>query len=162
MILVAAGSNLPFNNIDSQRIVVSAFSALGRVSTLEKISSLYETPAWPNPADPPFINAVASIKTVLPPEALLETLHAIEAGFGRRRGARNAPRTLDLDLLSYGEVRRENGEGGLTLPHPRLHEREFVLAPLCDIAPDWRHPVTGRTAAQMLGGLKTRQARRIS
>lgn len=162
MILIAAGSSLPFCGVDSQQIVLRAFSALGRVATLREISALYETPAWPDANDPPFINAVASIETALSPEALLQTLHAIEAGFGRRRRQKNAPRSLDLDLIAYHRERRESGLGGLELPHPRLADREFVLAPLAQIAPDWRHPVTGATAQAMLEPLSPHKACRIS
>ncbi len=162
MILIAAGSSLPFCGVDSQQIVLRAFSALGRFTTLKEISALYETPAWPDASDPPFVNGVAAIETALPPEALLQALHAIEAGFGRRRRQKNAPRSLDLDLIAYHQERREAGTGGLQLPHPRLAAREFVLAPLAGIAPDWRHPVTGATAQAMLDALPTRQARRIS
>jgi 2-amino-4-hydroxy-6-hydroxymethyldihydropteridine diphosphokinase len=71
----------------------------------------------------------------------------VEAEFGRHRGARNAPRTLDLDLIAFG--RRVVEAPGLTLPHPRAHERRFVMGPLAEIAPAWRHPVTGRTAADL-------------
>jgi len=160
MILIAAGSSLPFGNTDSQQIILNAFFSLGRLTTQLQVSPLYETPAWPDPSDPPFINAVALVETDIPAEDLLAALHAIEAGFGRRRRVKNAPRTLDLDLLAYDDI-CSNQPGGLVLPHPRLHEREFVLAPLCDIAPKWRHPVIGETAAHMLAALESRQARKI-
>jgi 2-amino-4-hydroxy-6-hydroxymethyldihydropteridine diphosphokinase len=160
MILIAAGSNLPFCENDSQRIVLGAISALGRFVEVKSVSSLYQTPAWPDPNDPPFINATAEVVTNLSPQALMAALHAIEAGFGRKRGPRNAPRTLDLDLLAYGEIVRTGPPP--ELPHPRLQDREFVLAPLCDIAPGWRHPVTGRSAQEMLDALPERQAVRIS
>ncbi|MEO1240339.1 MAG: 2-amino-4-hydroxy-6-hydroxymethyldihydropteridine diphosphokinase [Pseudomonadota bacterium] len=161
MILIAAGSSLPFNHIDSQQIVLSAFFALGRLMKIDAVSALYETPAWPDPSDPSFVNAVAAVSTRMPAQALLQALHAIEAGFGRRRDTpRNAPRTLDLDLVAYGrECRHE--KTGVLLPHPRLQEREFVLAPLCDIAPDWRHPILGKTAAEMLAALPDQNALRI-
>ncbi|NOX84313.1 MAG: 2-amino-4-hydroxy-6-hydroxymethyldihydropteridine diphosphokinase [Alphaproteobacteria bacterium] len=166
MILIAAGSSLPFCGIDSQQIVLSAFSALGRLTDLGAISPLYHTPAWPDPAEPPFVNAAAVIGTDLPPEALLAVLHAIEAGFGRLRQRKNAPRTLDLDLIAYGQDRRGGssavGDGaGLQLPHPRLAEREFVLAPLADIAADWRSPKTGKTVREMLAALPVRAAQQI-
>ncbi len=166
MILIAAGSNLHFCGLDSQDIVLRAFQALGRVSHLKSVSSLYETPAWPNPADPPFVNAAAEIKTDMGPDALLAALHAIEAGFGRCRSERNAPRTLDLDLLAYHDlVRPEDGaraEEGPVLPHPRLESRAFVLAPLAEIAPHWRHPVTGETAAALLEAADTYGVRKIA
>lgn len=162
MILIAAGSSLPFCGIDSQRLVLNGFLALERVVSVEIISPLYETPAWPDPADPPFINAAARIETALPPAGLMAALHAIEAGFGRLRREKNAARTLDLDLLAYDSERRDGADGGPVLPHPRLESREFVLTPLCDIAPDWRHPVSGKTARAMLAAQPARQARRIS
>lgn len=161
MILIAAGSSLPFNRIDSQQLVLDAFFALGRLTSIKCVSALFETPAWPDPSDPPFVNAVAAIETELSPRALLEALHAIEAAFGRKRGQQNAPRTLDLDLLAYGRL-RQTDPSGLILPHPRMESREFVLAPLCDIAPDWRHPVTGRTARELLQGLPDHQALKIA
>ncbi|MEM9618990.1 MAG: 2-amino-4-hydroxy-6-hydroxymethyldihydropteridine diphosphokinase [Pseudomonadota bacterium] len=161
MILIAAGSSLPFNRIDSQQIVLSAFFALGRLVRLDAVSALYETTAWPDPSDPPFVNAVAAISTDMSAKALLQGLHAVEAGFGRRRDVRNAPRTLDLDLLAYG-CKQSGEDTSIQLPHPGIEDREFVLAPLCDIAPGWRHPVLGKTAAEMLAALPARTARKIA
>ncbi len=132
------------------------------MSHLKIVSSLYETPAWPDPADPPFVNAAAAIETDMRPEALLAALHAIEAGFGRRRSERNAPRTLDLDLLAYHDIVQGEDEQGLVLPHPRLANRAFVLAPLAEIAPDWRHPVTGETAEALLAGADAAGVRKIT
>lgn len=166
MILIAAGSNLHFCGLDSQDIVLRAFRALGRVSKVRRVSSLYETPAWPDPSDPPFVNAAAEIETDMSPEALLAALHAIEAGFGRRRSERNAPRTLDLDLLAYHDLIRTEDEAraeqGPVLPHPRLESRAFVLAPLAEIAPDWRHPVSAETAAALLQRADTDGVRKIA
>jgi 2-amino-4-hydroxy-6-hydroxymethyldihydropteridine diphosphokinase len=96
-------------------------------------------------AQPDFINAVAEIQTMLGARALLEALLAIETRFGRRREFPGAPRTLDLDLLLYGD--RVIAEPGLVVPHPRMHERAFVLAPLAEIAPDIAIPGKGRAGA---------------
>ncbi|MEZ5891738.1 MAG: 2-amino-4-hydroxy-6-hydroxymethyldihydropteridine diphosphokinase [Parvularculaceae bacterium] len=148
MIIVAAGSSLPFQGLDSQEIVRAAFRAIARLGSVRRASSLYSSPAWPDPSDPPFVNAAVVIETEESPEALLEALHAIEAAFGRRRGVRNAPRTLDLDLIAYDDEKRSGR--GLELPHPRLAGRAFVLVPLAEIAPDWKSPATGETAMQML------------
>jgi 2-amino-4-hydroxy-6-hydroxymethyldihydropteridine diphosphokinase len=98
---------------------------------------------------PPFLNAVAQLDTELGPDALLDVLHAVEAAHGRVRDVRWGPRTLDLDLLWFEGVARDDTR--LTLPHPRAHEREFVLRPLCDLAPDL--PLAGRTAAVWLEAL---------
>jgi 2-amino-4-hydroxy-6-hydroxymethyldihydropteridine diphosphokinase len=98
---------------------------------------------------PPFLNAVAALATGLSPDELLDVLLAIEAAHGRVREVRWGPRTLDLDLIWYEGVVRDDPR--LTLPHPRAHEREFVLRPLCDIAPEL--PLDGRTARQWLDEL---------
>ena len=100
---------------------------------------------------PWFVNGVAAVATDLPPESLLARLLALETRFGRARGARNAARSLDLDLLDYDG--RQCAAATLVLPHPRLHERRFVLVPLGDIAPDWRHPALGVTAAELVARL---------
>jgi 2-amino-4-hydroxy-6-hydroxymethyldihydropteridine diphosphokinase len=110
-------------------------------------SSWWRSAAWPNADDPAFLNGVVRISTVLDPHALMAALGRIEAAFGRTRGPRNAPRTLDLDLVAYG--RRAGDLDGLILPHPRAAERLFVMGPLAEIAPDWRHPVSGLTAAAL-------------
>lgn len=164
MIFIAAGSNLRFCGLDSQHIVLRAFQAIGRIARLKRASSLYRTPAWPDPSDPPFVNAVAAIETGMAPEALLAALHAVEAGFGRRRSQRNAPRTLDLDLVAYHDARREAGPDGqgLILPHPRLVDRAFVLVPLAEIAPDWRHPVTDERAAALASRIDAADVVKIS
>ncbi|MEM9168664.1 MAG: 2-amino-4-hydroxy-6-hydroxymethyldihydropteridine diphosphokinase [Pseudomonadota bacterium] len=151
MILVGFGSNQEFLGNTSAEIVNAAARSLARAAGPTRLSRLYRSPAWPDPADPPFVNAVAAVETRLAPHALLAMLQAIEAGFGRRRRARNAPRTLDLDLLAYG--RRIVATAELRVPHPRLTTRDFVLAPLRDLAPDWRHPETNRTAAEALADL---------
>jgi len=101
-------------------------------------SSWWRSDAWPDPTDPPFLNGVVIVRTAHDPHALMAALGRIEEAFGRARGTRNAPRTLDLDLIAYG---REQGDcDGLILPHPRAAERRFVMGPLAEIAPDWRHP----------------------
>jgi len=106
-------------------------------------SSWWRSEAWPNREDPPFLNGVALVRTELDPHALMAALGRIEEAFGRQRGVRNAPRTLDLDLIAYG---RTSGDfDGLILPHPRAAERLFVMGPLAEIAPSWIHPA-GETA----------------
>lgn len=107
-------------------------------------SGWWRSAAWPDPADPSFVNGVVQVRTELAPGAVMTALARIEDVFGRRRGARNAPRTLDLDLIAYGRL---SGDfDGLILPHPRAGERLFVMGPLAEIAPDWRHPAGARAA----------------
>ena len=128
---VALGANLG----DACASVRAAIEALGRLpqTQLLRASSLYRSAPWQaEGAD--FINAVAQVQTGLNAPELLRALQALEQAAGRERPWRNAPRTLDLDLLEYGSARIESES--LTLPHPRLHERAFVLLPLADIAPE--------------------------
>jgi len=106
-------------------------------------SSWWRSAAWPDAADPPFLNGVVIVRTDHDPHALMAALGRIEEAFGRARGIANAPRTLDLDLIAYG---RTIGDlDGLILPHPRAAERLFVMGPLAEIAPGWRYPA-GATA----------------
>ena len=111
-------------------------------------SSDYSTPPWGEASQPPFVNACIAIETALEPHALLEAMHDVERAHGRDRAkeARWGPRTLDLDLLAYDD--RTIDEPGLTLPHPRLFERAFVLVPLSEIAADRR--ISGQTVAKAL------------
>lgn len=142
---VALGSNLG-NPVQTLEDAIDAMAAL-RGSLLKAISSLYRTAPVGLKHQPDFINAVVAIDTRLSPHDLLAELFALEARFGRVRepgSVRNAPRTLDLDLLLHGETVQDNPE--LTLPHPRMHERAFVLAPLAEIASNLVIPGRGPVA----------------
>jgi len=122
------------------------------------VSAYYRTPAWPDASEPPFVNAVAAVKTAHDPMSLLTALHGIEADFGRERARPNAPRTLDLDLVDYeGRVQA----GWPLLPHPRLAERAFVLVPLADVAPVWVHPATGVGLQALLAALPEDERRAV-
>ena len=139
---VALGSNLD----DPRAQVERGFAALAALphTTLRARSRLYRTPPWGVIDQPDFVNAVAMLETSLLPRALLDALLGIEARAGRVRSAANGPRVLDLDLLLHGDAALR--EAGLELPHPRLHERAFVLLPLADVAPDLEIPGRGRVA----------------
>jgi 2-amino-4-hydroxy-6-hydroxymethyldihydropteridine diphosphokinase len=154
MILIGLGSNLSSVIGSPAQTLRAALEDLQkRHIKVEGTSRFYRTPAWPDPNDPPFVNAVARVSTDLAPAALLNQLHEVEAAFGRRRGIANAPRTLDLDLLDY-DGRVETGPP--VLPHPRLSERAFVLVPLSDVAPSWVHPVAGQSVTSLLARTDSR------
>ena len=122
------------------------------------VSPWYASAPVPMSDQPWFINGVAGIRTDLPPGALLGLLHDVEERHGRVRRERNAARTLDLDLLTYHDQTSPEGAGGIPiLPHPRMCERAFVLLPLRDIAPDWRHPVSGRGVLELLSQMSPGQ-----
>ncbi|HZV54488.1 MAG TPA: 2-amino-4-hydroxy-6-hydroxymethyldihydropteridine diphosphokinase [Rhodocyclaceae bacterium] len=139
---VALGSNLG-NPVQTVEDAIDAMAAL-RGSLLKAISSLYRTAPVGLKHQPDFINAVVAIDTRLDARKLLDELFSLEARFGRERSVKNAPRTLDLDLLLHDDTVID--DPALTLPHPRMHERAFVLAPLAEIAPDLIIPGRGPVA----------------
>ncbi len=154
-IFIAVGANLPHERYGSPRQTLeAALAALGErgVQTV-RLSPWYRTAPVPPSDQPWFVNAVAEVASALPADALLAELHAVEAAFGRARTVPNAARPIDLDLLDYrGEI-APGGPGRATLPHPRMAGRAFVLRPLADLVPDWRHPVTGQPIAELLAAL---------
>jgi 2-amino-4-hydroxy-6-hydroxymethyldihydropteridine diphosphokinase len=153
MIIVGIGSNLAASGHDSPLDTgLAALDALAAPHLHPIVCSpWYESAPVPASDQPWFANAVVLVDTEREPEFLLDWLQAIETRFGRERGERNAARTLDLDLIDYDGLILDTPR--LVLPHPRMHERRFVLAPLCDLAPGWRHPRLGVTATELLAGL---------
>jgi 2-amino-4-hydroxy-6-hydroxymethyldihydropteridine diphosphokinase len=142
---VGIGSNLD----DPRSQVLRAFDELSTLpdTRVASRSSLYRSAPVGYTAQPDFINAVAGLDTQLPAKALLRELQALEGGHGRKRTFANAPRTLDLDLLLYGD--RSIREPALVVPHPRMHERAFVLAPLVEIAPTVNIPGVGAASERL-------------
>ena len=151
MILIALGANLPSPaGTPEQTLRASRAALCEKGVAVISPSRIYRTPAWPDPHDPPFVNAMLWVETGHSPAALMAVLHAVECEFGRTRSVVNAPRPLDLDLIDYdGRIEA----GALTLPHPRAATRGFVLLPLVDVAPDWRHPVSGRSVRELIAAL---------
>lgn len=171
-ILVAFGANLQRDGRPPAATVRAAVAALPEAGlAIRRMSRLYASPAFPPGAGPDYVNAAAVVETDLPADAILAVLHRIEARFGRERGQRWGERVLDLDLLADGaavlpdaatqdrwrglalEAQKRRAPEQLILPHPRLQDRAFVLVPLAEVAPGWRHPRIGLTVAEMLAGL---------
>lgn len=170
---VALGSNQALGDASPAAVLRGASGALARVEgvTLLRESAQYRSPAWPIGSGPDFVNAVVGIATCLTPHALLSALHRIEALYLRERDTRWAARSLDLDLLAYGGAvvpdaatlqawidlpsgtQARIAPDQLILPHPRLQDRGFVLIPWAEIAPDWHHPITGASVAEMRDAL---------
>jgi len=151
-VFVALGANLPSAFGPPRATLEQALAALeDEALRLVELSPWYETAPVPAADQPWFVNAVARFATTLSPEELLARLHAVEARFGRVRRERWEARAIDLDLIDHGGLVRP--APAPVLPHPRMAERAFVLLPLADVAPDWRHPVDGRSIAELIAAL---------
>lgn len=170
--VVALGSNVSSSFEEAAFLLCDALAALYESKlSVEFVSRLYRTPSFPKDSGPDYANAAIRVETALPAVELLELLHGIEQEFGRTRTKRWGQRSLDLDLICYGdtvapdltEVTRwinlpldqqmTQAPDQIILPHPRVQDRAFVLVPMADVAPDWRHPVIGQTVVEMLSAL---------
>lgn len=154
-VFVALGANLEHPLYGApRRALEAALEELGRRGmAVRRVSPWYRTAPVPASDQPWYVNAVAEVVTDLSADALLARLHEVEDAFGRVRTVPNAARLIDLDLLDFhGEI-ASGGPGRATLPHPRMEGRAFVLKPLADLAPDWRHPRTGISIQDLLAAL---------
>ena len=170
--LIGLGSNQSLGQLNPTDILLSSIYALRRHNVvISKISRFYKTPAFPKGTGPDYVNAAVMVSSELEPLSLLELLHLIEKEKDRKRSKRWGRRTLDLDLLTFGntvlpnlqtynkwrflpkDLQRVGAPDRLIIPHPRLQDRSFVLGPLMDIAPDWRHPVLDQSIKQMFFAL---------
>jgi 2-amino-4-hydroxy-6-hydroxymethyldihydropteridine diphosphokinase len=154
-IYIGLGGNLPHPRYGAPRATLEAALAALRSRGIEvrRVSPWYRTAPVPASDQPWYFNAVAEVSTDLAADRLLAELHAVEDQFGRERSVLNAPRLIDLDLLDFrGEISL-GGPGKASLPHPRLASRAFVLRPLSDLAPGWRHPGTGVSIKALVAAL---------
>jgi 2-amino-4-hydroxy-6-hydroxymethyldihydropteridine diphosphokinase len=147
-VIIALGSNLTGGYRSSRDLLEAAVARLaGSGLDVTRRSRWWRSAAWPDRSAPDYLNGVVLVETDRSPHEVMSALLVVEAAFGRRRTAPNAPRTLDLDLIAHG--RQILAGADLTIPHPRAAERRFVMGPLAEVAPDWTHPVTGLTAAHL-------------
>lgn len=168
-IIIALGSNLPGSSggpVATLRAALEAMPSFG--IRVVNVAPFYRTPALAGYVQPDYVNSAAEIEAAEPPEALLQKLHRIEALFGRVRRDRWAPRVIDIDLLDYrGLVTPgRSGPSGvagmpIALPHPGISGRGFVLVPLREVAPGWRHPVSGESVERLIAALPPGELARI-
>lgn len=161
IVLIAIGANLPYAGQAARDTCQNVVAALREVPGLDidAVSAWYESAPVPPSGQPPYINGMVRGRAWIGPEALLDALQTLETRFGRERSIPNAARTLDLDIIAFGNICRS--DPALTLPHPRAHERAFVLLPLRDVMPDWVHPLNGKALADLLPDVAGQEIRRI-
>ena len=163
MIYLALGSNLAGDFANSAQLIGAAIDNVPLCGAHVACAPLYRSaavgPKVDGQAQGDYINTVVAVRCVLPPLGLLLRLHALEAAFGRERRVKWGPRTLDIDILSYHAVVQD---GLAQIPHPRLAARAFVLYPLRDIAPGWRHPISGAGVSELIKGLPADERRSLS
>ena len=156
---VAIGSNLGNKKFN---IELAKFKLQNNSIKIVQSSSDYETYSWPDPRKPKFINIVVKIRTILSPKELLNICRKIELELGRKRFKKNEPRTCDIDIIDYDQkIFKSNSSTNLTLPHPCIEQRNFVLLPLFEISKNWKHPVKKVNIAKLISFLKEEDLRTI-
>ncbi len=164
MIILSLGSNLSskfgdrFKNLEIAMNYLEGYGIL-----IEKKSSFYETPSYPNTNDPKFINVIISVKTKLPPIDLMSVLIHIEEKLGRRRNKKNDPRTCDIDIIDYEQkiINFKYRDLDLIVPHERMRSRNFVLFPLIEIMPNWIHPQTKENISDIIKKLSNEDRKSV-
>jgi len=178
--IIGLGSNLSSDHGSPLEILQTALDLLARDGVeIQSVSRFYSTPCFPAGAGPDYVNAAALLRVALTPNKILSRLHDVEETLGRTRIARWGQRTVDLDLLAFGdeilpdreafehwqnlpiEAQSKLAPEHLVVPHPRLQDRAFVLVPMADVAPDWVHPVTRQSTRQMLDDLRADEVAQI-
>ncbi len=156
---IAIGSNLGNKKLN---IELAKFKLQNNSIKIIQTSSCYETLSWPDPRKPKFINIVVKIKTILTPNELMLACNKIELEFGRKRFKKNEPRMCDIDIIDYDQkIIKPNGSVNLTIPHPSLERRNFVLLPLFEISRNWKHPIKKVNIAKLISFLKDEDLRAI-
>lgn len=161
MILVAIGSNLNSKLFGSpEQNCYAAIDMLRKYFEVTESSSFYKTEPIPKSEQPWFVNCIVTIKSKISPSRILDTLLEIELQFGRKRSRKNEARVIDLDLIAYNSLIVKSLK--LTLPHPRMHLRKFVIQPICDINKNWIHPISKKKAFEILKELANQKISNIN
>jgi 2-amino-4-hydroxy-6-hydroxymethyldihydropteridine diphosphokinase len=154
IVYLALGSNMGMR-LANLKNAVNSFTPQMHVRAK---SAVYETPPWGFKEQPPFLNQVVKVETYLQPEALLQHLKRLEVALGREPNFQNGPRLIDIDILFYDDLILDSPT--VQIPHPRMHERAFVLAPLADLAPDLVHPALGKSVSELLAGVDSSEIKK--
>ena len=154
-IYLGIGSNLGNRR---KNIELAKFKLIQNDIRIHKSSNIYESLSWPNPSKPKFFNVILEISSNLSPLKLIETCKEIEIDLGRKKRSKNAPRECDIDIIDYNNIVTNNT---IELPHPRMHNRNFVLIPLFEINKDWKHPISKQHIKNLIFSLSNRDIRSI-
>ena len=154
-IYLGIGSNLGNRR---KNIELAKFKLIQNDIRIKKSSNIYESLSWPNPSKPKFFNVILEISSNLSPLKLIETCKEIEIDLGRKKRSKNAPRECDIDIIDYYN---QKIKGKIILPHPRMHERNFVLLPLYELNKDWKHPILKQPIKKLILSLSNKDLRSI-